>query len=719
MLLAPINQIKYNLNPQKTQKRNFFAPLKCDTVSFCAMKKTQFEGFNLAMIEKFKAPIQSFNTQEDFDNWADNETKKITLRDYPARQEITATQRKGMLDDWKKYVLEENDGYTPQIKLLILSEVTKDLKQTNDSIPPVLNKGVLAQTIYELESILNQNPKESFNFNKMYANNLQAFYLDDTDTGETGTKWIIIPSKEHDSENFSKNVEKLKALSYKTWCTKSYNAEPYLKKGDFHIFLEDGKPKVGIRFSGDKIEEIQGEKNNNKIPAGYADAIINHVQENDYEFSYRAQKEFETLKFEKKKMERIKEELKDAIKNKDTIAIMNYFMMEPEVDENGEITIEIYGQPGEYYDYDYLGIDEDELLKDVVKIKGHAYFENTKATKLPKLEYIGGDGYFENSKVRDLSNLKYIKGSANFYKTEVKDLSKLEEIGGSANFIRTQKIDLRNLKSIGENARFEASKVEDLRSLETIGGDAEFKESEIKNLDNLKTVGKSAVFTDTKITHLTKLESIGDHAFFTDGKIIDLRNLKTIGGQAGFTRSQIKDLGSLEYIGGTAIFTDIKTPNTNDVGEDENSKTLNLDNLREIEGSAYFENSNVKSLNSLVIIGSAANFENSDNIEMKNLTKIGGKACFKNSKITDLGSLESIGEDALFTYFEAGADFSESEIRNLGKLKTVAGPLDIQKSKIEDLSSLEKVGSDLYIKDSNFKKEDFYNVEVGNYIIDS
>ena len=77
--------------------------------------------------------------------------------------------------------------------------------------------------------------------------------------------------KENDPENFEANVEKLKTLSHKNWCTKSFNAEPYLSQGDFHVYLENGEPKLGIRFIGSKIQEIQGEQNNGQIPLKYFD----------------------------------------------------------------------------------------------------------------------------------------------------------------------------------------------------------------------------------------------------------------------------------------------------------------------------------------------------------------------------------------------------------------------------------------------------------------
>lgn len=246
----------------------YLAPLQHDTVSFGAMKKKQFEGVDFAVVEKFKAPIEKFNSNDDLQNWAGDKANAIANKNFGGRQNETKFQRKAILKEWTDYVFNENDAYKNTTALLILNAITKDLEPDNDNIPPVLNKGVLADCIYEIDKNTKSDPKYRFDLNKMYQNKLRAFYMDDTDTntGETATKWIVIPSKVHDPENFEANVEKLKALSYKTWCTKSNNAEPYLAKGDFHVYLENGKPKLEVRFVGDEIQEIQGEQNNNKIP---------------------------------------------------------------------------------------------------------------------------------------------------------------------------------------------------------------------------------------------------------------------------------------------------------------------------------------------------------------------------------------------------------------------------------------------------------------------
>ena len=101
---------------------------------------------------------------------------------------------------------------------------------------------------------------------------------------KNGTKWVVIPSLKNGSENFEKNVEKLKMLSYRTWCTKTSQAEKYLKNGDFHIFMKNGEPKLCLKFFKNSIVEIQGEKNDNIIPIEYLDILQEHISKLDNTF---------------------------------------------------------------------------------------------------------------------------------------------------------------------------------------------------------------------------------------------------------------------------------------------------------------------------------------------------------------------------------------------------------------------------------------------------
>lgn len=485
-----------------------------DTVSFGACKKNEFEGIDYVVVERYKAPIEKFNSNEDLQNWAEKEVKKIRQKDFGGRQQETQIQRKAMLKEWCEYVCNENDAYTPTIQLLILDAVTKNLKPDEDKIPPVLNKGVLADTVETLNKQLKGDNKYQFNFGKMYQTKLNALYLETEDNGSDFTGWVKIPSKQHDTENFEANVDKLKTLSHKNWCTKSYNAEPYLKDGDFHVYLENGKPKLGVRFVGDRIEEIQGEQNNGKIPVKYFDVAQKHIADNKLELYSNAKKEIEDAQRVKVEISKIKADIGYAIKNNDTKAILEYFGTKCEELPDGLLRISEFKPISEDYSYYDLGINENKLFENIKEIMGNVDFGKTKLTSLGKLEKIRGYADFEHSSITSLDELKKIGGDAYFSNSIVTDLGKLKYIGGSAFFGFSQITSLSKLKEIKRDAYFENSQITDLGMLEKIGWDAHFNNSQITSLGRLKKIKGCAHVNNSKITDPGELEYV--KAIFCD-----------------------------------------------------------------------------------------------------------------------------------------------------------------------------------------------------------
>ena len=585
-------QISFNpyLKLNNTRKRDFrtsypnLVPLQRDTVTFGAMKKSKFSGIDRAVVENFKAPIEKFYTNADLQKWSFENALKLANKDYGGRKEETKIQRKVMLKEWSDYVLQENDGYTNAMSLLILDAVTKDLKPDNDTIPPVLNKGVLADCIAELDKNTKEVPKYQFNLNKIYKTKLQSYYLDDTQTrpGETSTKWVKIPSKSHDPEHFDENVEKLKTLSYKTWCTKSFNAEPYLEEGDFHIYLENGQPKVGVRFVNDKIQEIQGEANNGKVPLKYLSTVEEHIKEDDLRLTSNVRSEIQDAKELEKEVIRIKSDLKEAIESNDAARIYEYFGVEVEADKSGLLTISEYRQPLSDITYSDIGIDENKLFERVKTIKGNADFSDSLITDLGNLKLIGGNANFRYSQVIDLGQLKSIGGNVRFSNSQVSNLGNLESIGRDAWFSNSQVRNLGNLKSIGRDVWFTNSQVRNLGNLKSIGGDADFSASQVIDLGNLKSIGRNAYFGNSQITNLGNLESIGGDAVFEISQVINLGKLKSIGGDAWFRDSEVIELGNLESISGDAYFSD--------------SQVMDLGKLKFVGGEIYYNYQVMKQL---------------------------------------------------------------------------------------------------------------------------
>ena len=561
------NQNKNNSVPNKNITQ--FIP---DTVSFGAMKKCDFKGIDRICVEKFKAPIEKFNKNEDLQSWAGKLLNTIIKKDYKGRQQATAIQRKSLLKEWGDYVTKENDAYNNSAGLLIMSSITKDLKPENDVLPPVLNKGILSDVMSKVDN------GQDVNILKEYKNILKNKYLTMENKSADLTGWIVIPSKSHDAENFDSNVEKLQTLSHHNWCTHRSYAEPYLSLGDFHVYLEKGNPKLGVRFVGNKIQEIQGEKNNARIPNKYLDVAKKHVKK--YRLSSRAKLEFNVAN----KVKRQAEKLREFFKGKDDYEIfgylgylpnskgsilelkeknffgkvLNFFGLKKEESiklperKSKNITLAFYKQPNKELIFEDFGIDENKLFQNVRKIQGKADFSGSKLDSLNNLEAISGKVNFAYSQIKDLGSLKRIGGDADFNHSIIKDLGNLETIGGDVWFKDSEVVSLAKLRKIGGSAEFNNSKVEDLGELKVISKDATFDGSQIKSLKNLQEIKGDADFSRSMVEDLGALKIIGGDANFCQSPVKDLGMLESIGKDAIFEYSNVKDLESLRNIGGTA-----------------------------------------------------------------------------------------------------------------------------------------------------------------------
>lgn len=495
MRINAINQIKCTSIMNKNSN-GILKTMPSDVVSFSAMKKSQFNGIDLFVVNRFKAPIEKFNSNQDFQNWClDKVNNEYSYENFKSDDKAVNKKRKEMINEWQNYIRYENDDYNNAVLLMAMQGVTKHLKPKNNELPLSLNKGILAQTIFEIKNEIEKNPKVSFDFNKLYSANLANHFLEDDEPVSDMTGWIIIPSKKNDVANFKENVEKVRALSHKSWCTKTNNAHPYLSEGDFHVYVEKGYPKLGIRFTKNKVREIQGELNNGKIPFQYADICLKHIE--GFPLDFDAQEQIQNLRERKCRLEQIKIDLAESIKNNDVEEILNYFGIKVEKavsqiktdDVKDLYDIDSYSAIQDGISFSEMGIDENKLFDKIQTIKGTANFSGSEVTDLGALTYIGGNAIFENSKIKNLNNLFLIEGNADFKNSNVRFLGDLRMIEGNADFENSYLTSLNKLEKIGGNARFNNSKVSDLGALKHIGGYANFSNSRVDDFKNLEYIG--------------------------------------------------------------------------------------------------------------------------------------------------------------------------------------------------------------------------------------
>ena len=616
MKIADVRNLAYfknNLNSNKAQKLSQY-PYDSFELSFKGMKKSQFSDIDLMVVELFKAPIEKFKTKEDFDNWANNKIKKeILSASYGGKSMLTGVNRKGIIDDWNFYLSDPKGEYSkhPAWNLLILSSIVKDLKANNDKLPPVLNGGALANTITQIKETLQGNPKAKLSFLKIYNEKLheiQFAYMDDKTSNAKG-KWVKIPSYEHDKEHFSENVEKLKALSHPNWCTSSLQAEPYLREGDFHIYLVNDKPEVGIRFEGDEIVEIEGQRNNRKIPIAYFDEIKQYVKENGFK---GLEDEIEATAAHKEEFEKLKADIKPLLEAKDYTAIFNHPAFDCGAVElpNGLYKLNHFFRNDFQFTMQDLGIDENEFMDLVEEIEGDLDVASTDVTRFKNLKTVQGNLDLRSGKVKNTGSIETVGGDLILDPEKVELGERMVNIGGEVEFIDSldNEIDI-SIDEYRTNIEFQllinrlhaAKNKKEI--FEALGIEAEVLDDgtlKISNYDK-NDIDENLIYLlqddpDEWERFLSNEEDLLDGVSIIEGNFypegsrdFKIKTIKEVYGDVNLSQSKIADLGSIEKIGGElyAFGTNLRS----------------LGNLRSVDGDVDVSYTKLNSLEHLEEIG--------------------------------------------------------------------------------------------------------------------
>ena len=448
----------YKFKNNKNQRLNY-RKQNTDTISFSALKKSVFMGFDLACVNMFKIPIEKFKSTDDFNEWVLNQYQNLVNKTYPARNTKTSEAREKYLNNWKKVLQQPKYNKNPALKLIIMHSITKNLDINSENIPYICNESILDNAIKDIENMLKSNQKTTFDFLKVYGSHLRNHY----NIPENG--WIKIPSAAKDPINSFDNMQKLQSLSTSTWCTKSDKTEEYISLSDFYIYVSNYKPQVCIKSTMGAIDEIQGPKNDNTIPDAYIDEIERFILENELEDRESRIIKAKNIKEQKQK---ILNDISLAISSNDSEKILEYFGINTTIRSDGKKILSEYHQPSREITFADLGIDENMLFRDVAEISGKAVFQKSSLQSLFDLEKIGGFAYINGPKLRDIG--------------------KLRETGNGACFSGSKITSLKNLRYINGNADFSNSEITDLGELETIKGDAFFKNSKLKNLGKIKEI---------------------------------------------------------------------------------------------------------------------------------------------------------------------------------------------------------------------------------------
>lgn len=420
-------KLKKNYLPENKYLNHYqFRQSGQSSINFGAMKKHQFSDIDLIIVNKFKAPIEKFKTHKDFQEYCQHilDEKYLnnqSIKEFTTNSDLVAqNQKKIIIENWKKYLTKKENNFTPSTVLYILSSI---FTLKDDEMPLSVNKQKVLDTLEEIKAKSKKEKNVTWNFYKLYKNNLQKIYLEDINTqlDENLTGWIIIPGKKNNSENFEHNVEKLQALSKHNWCTKKFKAAPYLLEGDFHIYIEQGKSIIGIRFKDSIIQEIQGEKNNYIIPIKYLDTVKKYISKNGYQINNESKSEIKRTEEIKEQIEKIKLDLdKKLFENKEYDKILPYFGIEIiNKDKNGLMSISELRNPTKDISFEDIGIDINDLVNQIKEVSGDLKLHlclNLKSTG--NIESVGGNATLSQCGKLKSTNIKDVGGNFNIWNCE-------------------------------------------------------------------------------------------------------------------------------------------------------------------------------------------------------------------------------------------------------------------------------------------------------------
>ena len=170
--------------------------------------------------------------------------------------------------------------------------------------------------------------------------------------------------------------------------------------------------------------------------------------------------------------------------------IFNYFGIKSRRTDSNRFTISHYKQPSDDFTFANLGIDENNLMEQIITIEGDADFKRTSLKDTKNIRHIGGNCDISRSRITYFPKLMDIKGDL------IAESSLLENIG--------------SLRRVEGNVDCAFCCLKNLNSLEYVGGDLDLTSNyNLKSLGNVEYVGGDLYIADTKIKKAEHLKEVG------------------------------------------------------------------------------------------------------------------------------------------------------------------------------------------------------------------
>ena len=385
--------------------------------------KAKITGFERIVVDKYEPNEQVWRNEDATKKWAEEKYLAFKNREYvstrntaedPQLGEKVTQKRKEMLEEWYNFMeTDENLKNNPFVKVILCDFITKELEPERSTTPPALNKDVVKQILGEAANSSN------FSFSNAYAKKMKELSAKNSRgqqvevNGRKGT-WYTVPKTDSSSPDFKANAAKIRAFSDGTnWCIRTWNAEPYVQRGAMHFFVdENGLTQICIREQGEpgSVYEIQKRQQDQTAPVAYLDVIQSYMKEQELKPQSYCQGELDKAIKQKPEYDKLKSELDVLNNKKDYKGILEKMGITVTILPDGTFELSHYTSYIDKIALNDFGINENELLANVSRIKGNANFKDSNATTLPNLSEVGGILDFGYANISNIKNLKSING---------------------------------------------------------------------------------------------------------------------------------------------------------------------------------------------------------------------------------------------------------------------------------------------------------------------
>jgi hypothetical protein len=224
-------------------------------------------------------------------------------------------------------------------------------------------------------------------------------------------QWVTIPRSQRGEPDYDEHIAMVQALAEgSSWCLRFDNAHGYLQGGNLHFFVDRmGKSQVAINETNGRITQIQKRYNQDStVPVPYSQIIFDWAKRHSYSGH---ENEINTALNAKPQYDALKNELKILMAQKNYPEAFEKLGITCTQAPDGTYVLDKYvPKVNRQYSIFDLGVNEDELLRNVSKIESNLDLDGSSVTAMPNLKEINGRLTLGDNKIGDLRSLETLNG---------------------------------------------------------------------------------------------------------------------------------------------------------------------------------------------------------------------------------------------------------------------------------------------------------------------